>query len=162
MLEQISWIYSYSENNWWTLAIISIILLIISGLMYAWLDDTCSVTYAIVTLIGYVLHLFIGFLAVIAFAITVVGNHPNGKPTNMTDIPNLTVTVENNIVTIEPLPERFQYVAIDGNRLNAEARQKFKYEVNQDFGTGYLISEDGGKFKLSDEDKEYLKERGVH
>lgn len=71
------------------------------------------------------------------------------------------MTVKNNIVTIEPLPERFQYVAIDGNRLNAEARQKFKYEVNQDFGTGYLISEDGGKFKLSDEDKEYLKERGV-
>lgn len=80
MLEQISWIYSYSENNWWTLAIISIILLIISGLMYAWLDDTCSVTYAIVTLIGYVLHLFIGLLAVIAFVITVVGTHPNGKP----------------------------------------------------------------------------------
>ena len=107
------------------------------------------------------MYLFMGVLAAIMFAIMIVGNHPDGKLKNMTDIPNLNVEVENNIVTIEPLPNRFQYIAVDGQRLNAEARQKFKYEVNQDFGTGYLVSEDGGKFKLSDEDKEYLKERGV-
>ena len=92
----------------------------------------------------------------------VVGNHPDGKLKNMTDIPNLAITVENNIVTIEPLPDRFQYTKLDdSHRLKADVKQKFKYEVNQDFGTGYLISEDGGKFKLSDEDREYLKERGV-
>lgn len=96
------------------------------------------------------------------FAIMVVGNHPDGKPTNMNNIPNLAITVENNIVTIEPLPDRFQYTKLDdSHRLKADVKQKFKYEVNQDFGTGYLISEDGGKFKLSDEDREYLKERGV-
>ena len=161
MLEQISWTYSFSSNNWWKLAIIAIVLKIVSGLMYAWFDDTNSITYGITTIVGYVMYLAMGLLAAIMFAIMVVGNHPDGKLKNMTDIPNLAITVENNIVTIEPLPDRYQYVAIDGNRLNAEARQKFKYEVNQDFGTGYLISEDGNKFKLSDEDKEYLKERGV-
>lgn len=40
MLEQISWVYSFSSNNWWKLAIIAIVLMIVSGLMYAWLDDT--------------------------------------------------------------------------------------------------------------------------
>lgn len=95
------------------------------------------------------------------FTIMVVGNHPDGKPTNMNDIPNLTVTGDNNIVTIKSLPKNFKYTEIDGQRLKPNMDQKFKYEVNQDFGTGYLISEDGGKFKLSDEDRDYLKERGV-
>lgn len=162
MIEQISWIYSFSSNNWWKLAIIAIVLKIVSGLMYAWLDDTNSIAYGITTMVGYVMYLFVGVLAAIMFAIMVVGNHPDGKPTNMNDIPNLTVTIENNIVTIEPLPDRFQYAKFDESlRLKADAKQKFKYEVNKDFNTGYLISEDGGKFKLSDEDREYLKERGV-
>lgn len=130
--------------------------------MYAWFDDTHSIAYGITTIVGYVMYLAMGLLAVIMFAIMVVGNHPDGKPTNMNNIPNLAITVENNIVTIEPLPDRFQYTKLDdSHRLKADVKQKFKYEVNQDFGTGYLISEDGGKFKLSDEDREYLKERGV-
>lgn len=160
MLEQISWTYSFS-NNWWKLAIIAIVLKIVSGLMYAWLDDTNSIAYSITTAIVYVMSLFTIVLTVIALIIT-IGGRSDGKPTNMNNIPNLTITVENNIVTIEPLPDRFQYTKLDdSHRLNAEARQKFKYEVNKDFGTGYLISEDGGKFKLSDEDRDYLKERGV-
>lgn len=162
MLEQISWFYSFSANNWWKLAIIAIVLKIVSGLMYAWFDDTHSIAYGITTIVGYVMYLAMGLLAVIMFAIMVVGNHPDGKLKNMNNIPNLTITVENNIVTIEPLPDRFQYTKLDdSHRLKADVKQKFKYEVNQDFGTGYLISEDGGKFKLSDEDREYLKERGV-
>lgn len=162
MLEQIPWFYSFSANNWWKLAIIAIVLKIVSGLMYAWFDDTYSIAYGITTIVGYVMYLAMGLLAVIMFAIMVVGNHPDGKLKNMTDIPNLAITVENNIVTIEPLPDRFQYTKLDdSHRLKADVKQKFKYEVNQDFGTGYLISEDGGKFKLSDEDREYLKERGV-
>lgn len=162
MIEQIPWFYSFSANNWWKLAIIAIILKIISGLMYAWLDDTNSIAYGLATLIGYLLYLFIGVLTMVTLIITVVGNYTDGKLKNMTDVPNLTITVENNIVTLEPLPNRFQYAKFDDSqRLNSEMKQKFKYEVNQDFGTAYLISEDGGKFKLSDEDKEYLKERGV-
>lgn len=162
MLEQISWFYSFSANNWWKLAIIAIVLKIIFGLMYVWMDDIDSVAYSITTAIVYIMSLFTIVLTVIALIIT-IGNHPDGKPTNMNDIPNLTVTVENNIVTIEPLPDRFQYAKLDdSHRLKADAKQKFKYEVNKDFDTGYLISEDGGKFKLSDEDRDYLKERGVH
>ena len=161
MLEQISWIYSFSSNNWWKLAIIAIVLKVIFRLMYVWTDDIDSVAYSITTAIVYVMSLFTIVLTVIALIIT-IGGRSDGKPTNMNNIPNLTITVENNIVTIEPLPDRFQYTKLDdSHRLNAEARQKFKYEVNKDFGTGYLISEDGGKFKLSDEDRDYLKERGV-
>ena len=160
MLEQISWTYSFS-NNWWKLAVIAIVLTVIFRLMYVWTDDIDSVAYSITTAIVYVMSLFTIVLTVIALIIT-IGGRSDGKPTNMNNIPNLTITVENNIVTIEQLPDRFQYTKLDdSHRLNAEARQKFKYEVNKDFGTGYLISEDGGKFKLSDEDRDYLKERGV-
>lgn len=161
MLEQISWTYSFSSNNWWKLAVIAIVLTVIFRLMYVWTDDIDSVAYSITTAIVYVMSLFTIVLTVIALIIT-IGGRSDGKPTTMNNIPNLTITVENNIVTIEPLPDRFQYTKLDdSHRLNAEARQKFKYEVNKDFGTGYLISEDGGKFKLSDEDRDYLKERGV-
>lgn len=160
MLEQISWIYSFSSNNWWKLAIIAIVLKIIFRLMYVWMDDIDSVAYSITTAIVYVMSLFTIVLTVIALIIT-IGSRSDGKPTNMVNIPNLTVTAENNIVTIKSLPKNFKYTEVDGQRLKPSIDQKFKYEVNQDFGTAYLISEDGVKFKLSDEDKEYLKERGA-
>lgn len=40
-------------------------------------------------------------------------------------------------------------------------KQQFKYEVNEEFNTSYLVSEDGGKIKLNDEDTKFLKECGV-
>ena len=72
MLEQISWSYSFSSNNWWKLAIIAIVLKIVSGLMYAWLDDTNSIAYGITAIVGYVMYLFIGVTVLHSKALTMM------------------------------------------------------------------------------------------
>lgn len=72
------------------------------------------------------------------------------------------VSVSNSMVTINPLPKNHFYNTLDNNaQPKSDQRQVFKYVENTEYDSAYLISEDGGKFKLSDEDRGYLKERGV-
>lgn len=62
---------------------------------------------------------------------------------------------------INKLPNRYSYEKLnDGKELKANVKQQFKYEVNE-FNSSYLVSEDGGKIKLSEEDTKFLKEKGV-
>lgn len=37
----------------------------------------------------------------------------------------------------------------------------FKFETDDYYEVSYLVAEDGGKIKLSEEDVKFLKERGV-
>lgn len=72
------------------------------------------------------------------------------------------VSVSNSMVTINPLPKNHFYNTLDNNaQPKSDQRQVFKYVENAEYDSAHPISDDGGKFKLSDEDKEYLKERGV-
>lgn len=72
------------------------------------------------------------------------------------------ITVDSSKVTINELPHNYGYETLDnGKKLKSSEKQVFHYEENPNFDSVYLITEDGGKFKLSDEDREYLKERGV-
>lgn len=72
------------------------------------------------------------------------------------------ISVNNSMVTINPLPKNYSYNTLDNNtQPKSDQKQVFKYVENTEYDSAYLISEDGGKFKLSDEDREYLKERGV-
>ena len=162
MLEQISWIYSFSSNNWWILLIVVILLKIIGILMVSIADEDSSLAYLGFVTLMYLMYIITLLITIVVCFTVLFGSKSEGKVVGMRDVPNLTVTTENNIVTIKSLPKNFKYTEIDGQRLKPNMDQKFKYEVNQDFDTGYLISEDGGKFKLSDEDRDYLKERGVH
>ena len=66
------------------------------------------------------------------------------------------------MVTINPLPKNYFYSTLDNNsQPKSDQKQVFKYVENTEYDSAYLISEDGGKFKLSDDDRGYLKERGV-
>lgn len=97
-------------------------------------------------------------------------NYVNKKPfggnfaindVNMKDVKGLNIHVDSNKVVIDKLPERYSYEKLDnGNKLKANVKQQFKYEVNE-FNSSYLVSEDGGKIKLNEEDTKFLKERGV-
>mgnify|MGYP000864909024 CR=1 FL=1 len=72
------------------------------------------------------------------------------------------ITVDKSKVTINELPHNYSYETPDNNKkLKSSEKQVFHYEENPNFDTAYLVTEDGSRFKLSDEDKEYLKERGV-
>lgn len=73
------------------------------------------------------------------------------------------ISVNNSMVTINTLPKNYFYNTLDNNsQPKSDQKQVFKYVENAEYNSAHLVSEDGGKFKLSDEDKEYLKERGVH
>lgn len=70
------------------------------------------------------------------------------------------ISVEASMVTIEPLPKYHLYHALDNDtHPNEENRQVFKFVENPEYKSAYLVAEDGGKLKLSDEDKDYLKQR---
>ena len=73
------------------------------------------------------------------------------------------ISVNNSMVTINSLPKNYFYSTLDNNsQPKSDQKQVFKYVENTEYDSAYLLSEDGGKFKLSDEDRDYLKERGVH
>lgn len=70
------------------------------------------------------------------------------------------ISVEGSTVTIEALPNYHKYSTLDNDiHPNGENRQVFKFVENPEYKSAYLVTEDGGKFKLSDEDKDYLKQR---
>ena len=70
------------------------------------------------------------------------------------------ISTDSSMVTIEPLPKYHLYHTFDNNtHPNGENRQVFKFVENPEYKSAYLVTEDGGKFKLSDEDKDYLKQR---
>lgn len=72
------------------------------------------------------------------------------------------ISVNKSIVTINSLPKNYFYSTLDNNsQPKSDQKQVFQYVENAEYDSAHLISDDGGKFKLSDEDKEYLKERGV-
>lgn len=72
------------------------------------------------------------------------------------------ISIDKSKVTIDTLPHNYGYQELDnGKKLKSSEKQVFHYEENPNFDAAYLVTEDGSRFKLSDEDKEYLKERGV-
>lgn len=87
----------------------------------------------------------------------VVLNHNQDRPLSSIDS---YISVEGSTVTIEALPNYHKYSTLDNNtHPNEENRQVFKFVENLEYKSAYLVSEDGGKRKLSDEDKDYLKQR---
>ena len=84
-------------------------------------------------------------------------NHNQDRPLSSIDS---YISVEDSVVTIEALPKHYNYHTSDNdNHLDSENRQVFKFVENPEYKSAYLVLEDGGKFKLSDEDKDYLKQR---
>lgn len=87
----------------------------------------------------------------------VVLNHNQDRPLSSIDS---YISVEGSTVTIEALPNYHKYSTLDNDtHPNGENRQVFKFVENPEYKSAYLVTEDGGKLKLSDEDKDYLKQR---
>lgn len=72
------------------------------------------------------------------------------------------ITVSKSFVTINPLPENYNYHLLSDNKyIKSNEKQVFKFVENPEYKSAYLVLEDGHKFKLNDEDIKYLKEKGV-
>lgn len=94
-------------------------------------------------------------------AIGIIGmavlNHNQDRPLSSIDS---YISVEGSMVTIEALPKHHLYYKFDNDtQPNSGNRQVFKFVENPEYKSAYLVTEDGGKLKLSDEDKEYLNQR---
>ena len=75
---------------------------------------------------------------------------------------NSNITVSKSFVTINPLPENYNYHLLSDNKhIKSNEKQVFKYEEDATFNSSYLVTESGKKYKLNEEDTKFLKERGV-
>lgn len=72
------------------------------------------------------------------------------------------IIVEDSKVTIDKLPGNYTYKKLDDDKTpESNKKQVFKYEEDATFNSSYLVMESGKKYKLSEEDTKFLKERGV-
>ena len=111
--------------------------------------------------IAVLLRAICSFVTITAIIFVLFGGNFAIDDVNMKDVKTLNIQVDSNKVVIEKLPERYSCEKLEnGNKLKANIKQQFKYEVNE-FNSSYLVSEDGGKIKLNDEDTKFLRERGV-
>lgn len=72
------------------------------------------------------------------------------------------IIVEDSKVTIDKLPGNYTYKKLDDDKApESNKKQVFKYEEDATFNSSFLVMENGKKYKLSEEDTKFLKERGV-
>lgn len=72
------------------------------------------------------------------------------------------ISVEDSRVIIDKLPSNYNYKKLDDDKSpDSNKKQVFKYEEDATFNSSYLVMESGKKYKLSEEDTKFLKEKGV-
>lgn len=155
------WFYTFAQHNWWWLIIAMIIFVVITSVMSDDVKYNSSIIYFIIFCIAVLLRIICSLVTIAAIIFALFGGNFAIDNVNMKDIKDLNIQVDSNKVVIEKLPNRYSYEKLDdGKELKANVKQQFKYEVNE-FNSSYLISEDGGKIKLNEEDTKFLKEKGV-
>lgn len=155
------WFYTFAQHNWWWLIIAMIIFVVITSVMNDNVKYNSSIIYFIIFCIAVLLRIICSLVTIAAIIFALFGGNFAIDNVNMKDIKGLNIQVDSNKVVIDKLPNRYSYEKLnDGKELKANVKQQFKYEVNE-FNSSYLVSEDGGKIKLNEEDTKFLKERGV-
>lgn len=155
------WFYTFAQHNWWWLIIAMIIFVVITSVMNDNVKYNSSMIYFIIFCIAVLLRIICSLVTIAAIIFALFGGNFAIDNVNMKDIKDLNIQVDSNKVVIDKLPNRYSYEKLDdGKELKANVKQQFKYEVNE-FNSSYLVSEDGGKIKLNEEDTKILKERGV-
>lgn len=155
------WFYTFAQHNWWWLIIVMIIFVVITSVMNDNVKYNSSVIYFIIFCIAVLLRIICSLVTIAAIIFALFGGNFAIDNVNMKDIKGLNIQVDSNKVVIDKLPNRYSYEKLDdGKELKANVKQQFKYEVNE-FNSSYLVSEDGGKIKLNEDDTKFLKEKGV-
>ena len=155
------WFYIFAQHNWWWLIIVMIIFVVITSVMSDDVKYNSSIIYFIIFCIAVLLRIICSLVTIAAIIFVLFGGNFAIDNVNMKDIKDLNIQVDSNKVVIDKLPNRYSYEKLDdGKELKANVKQQFKYEVNE-FNSSYLVSEDGGKIKLNEEDTKFLKEKGV-
>ena len=155
------WFYTFAQHNWWWLIIAMIIFVVITSVMNDDVKYNSSVIYFIIFCIAVLLRIICSLVTIAAIIFALFGGNFAIDNVNMKDVKGLNIQIDSNKVVIDKLPNRYSYEKLDdGKELKSNVKQQFKYEVNE-FNSSYLVSEDGGKIKLNEEDTKFLKEKGV-
>lgn len=107
---------------------------------------------------------FIVFCGVCGYTLT--KEHVEYKQTSLSTISDK-IKVEVDKVIIEPLDtdknnNKYHFSrSTSGKYPQSYEKNIFKFETDDYYEASYLVAEDGGKIKLSEEDTKFLKERGV-
>lgn len=155
------WFYTFAQYNWWWLIIVMIIFVVITSVMSDDVKYNSSIIYFIIFCIAVLLRIICSLVTIAAIIFALFGGNFAIDNVNMKDVKGLNIQVDSNKLVIDKLPNRYSYEKLDdGKELKSNVKQQFKYEVNE-FNSSYLVSEDGGKIKLNEEDTKFLKEKGV-
>ena len=157
--------------NWLNYSIIGLILtIILITLTVLWIYKTMfrysELDEDFTFLICGILMLLTVFCMIVTLVNATSGNYcSNTVPLSKIDNK---ITVNGEKVVIEDLDDLYDYHdytkdtgEFGHHRPNKNIRQIFKFEYDEFYESGKLLTENGGYYKLSREDARYLKEKGV-
>ena len=161
MVEYTEQIY-YLGIPWLTREVVAFSILILVILtIFVVLFNTRNIIYSKYAnlVIGLMIIMLIGL---VALQFWVSSWKDNTKVKSLSEISNI-ITVQNNKVTIDKLPENYRFKKLDeiNVTLNSNEQHIFEFSHSDFYNEDRLIDRNGHLIKLSDEDEKFLKERGV-
>jgi hypothetical protein len=161
MIEYTESIY-YLGIPWLTREVVAFsILILVILLIFVVLFNTRNIIYSKYAnlVMGLMIIMLIGLVA-LQFWVTSWKDNTKVKP--LLEISNV-ITVQNNKITIDKLPENYKFKKLDeiNVTLNANEQHIFEFSHSDFYNEDRLIDRNGHLIKLSDEDTKFLKERGV-
>lgn len=158
MIEYIERIY-YLGIPWLTREVVAFSILILVILtIFVVLFNTRNIIYSKYTnlVMGLMIIMLIGLVA-LQFWVSSWKDNTKVKP--LSEISNV-ITVQDNKVTIDKLPENYKFKKLDeiNVTLNANEQHIFEFSHSDFYNEDRLIDRNGHLIKLSDEDVKFLKE----
>lgn len=162
MIEYTEKIY-YLGIPWLTRDVLACLVIVFTVLIiFVVLFNTRNIIYSKYAnlVMGLMIIMLIG-LVVLPFWVSSWKDNTKVKP--LSEISNI-ITVQNNKVTIDKLPENYRFKKLDeiNVTLNSNEQHIFEFSHSDFYIEDRLIDRNGHLIKLSEEDVKFLKERGVH
>ena len=162
MIEYTEKIY-YLGIPWLTREVLACLVIVFTVLIiFVVLFNTRNIIYSKYAnlVMGLMIIMLIGLVA-LQFWVSSWKDNTKVKP--LSEISNV-ITVQNNKVTIDKLPENYKFKKLDeiNVTLNSNEQHIFEFSHSDFYNEDRLIDRNGHLIKLNEEDTKFLKERGVH
>lgn len=162
MIEYTEKIY-YLGIPWLTREVLACLVIVFTVLIiFVVLFNTRNIIYSKYAnlVMGLMIIMLIGLVA-LQFWVSSWTDNTKVKP--LSEISNV-ITVQDNKVTIDKLPENYKFKKLDeiNVTLNANEQHIFEFSHSDFYNEDRLIDRNGHLIKLNEEDTKFLKERGVH
>ena len=162
MIEYTEKIY-YLGIPWLTREVLACLVIVFTVLIiFVVLFNTRNIIYSKYAnlVMGLMIIMLIGLVG-LQFWVSSWKDNTKVKP--LSEISNV-ITVQNNKVTIDKLPENYRFKKLDeiNVTLNANEQHIFEFSHSDFYNEDRLIDRNGHLIKLNEEDTKFLKERGVH